>query len=201
MSIPLRLTAMGYGPDLRYLRQVILKNRSPRVTPLLVSNADDVTARLFIRHSDLYISGFSFAGGDYYFQGEVVPKGGHALEFPGSYYELGLGGATVHLDAHSLGQAVYDVAKHKPTAQGSNFLKKDKQSLIRLIFSISEALRFFTIEQAVSKVLVTAGSKILINDYAGSGKALNSWETWSQQKDWPSKGIAVLHPSSPYLPK
>jgi hypothetical protein len=192
----LPLTKAAYGPNLQYLRKAIALDRSEKkVSRVELSNTDGAKTVLFVRHSDVYITGLNFGGGDYYFLGEVAPDKAKRLEFPGSYYELGLTGGTVHLDAFNINQAVHDLATHKVTAQGSQFLRKDKLSLIRLLFVMSEALRFWTIQKDVQRVLDNPGTKLTINDYAGNGKPLNSWETWSKEKNWSGRGIMLPHPS------
>lgn len=189
MRLELPFTAREYSPNLCMIRKAIALDRSTTESEILVSDGIGDAIILFVRHSDLYVTGLDFGMGRYRFANEAPAGGLRRLEFAGDYVSLGLHGGDVSLDAYSLVGAIRDLRHHRPGPNGSNFFAGEKRALIRLIFVTSEALRFWTIHQSVLALLQSPGTSLRINDFAGDGKPLNSWGAWSKLPDWPGRGV------------
>lgn len=189
----LPLTAREYQPNLCYLRKAIAQQRTPMLARVTVSNEHGHSVDVFLDHATLYIVAIDFGAGPYRFDDPDLPlvPGSLPFEFGGSYNDLQLHAGPVMLSAWSLATAVKELAGHQVGARGSDFFLRRKQAVVRLIFAISEALRFWTIQRDVEAILQNPQVELAINSYAGSGQPLNSWGTWSKETNWPDRGIFV----------
>lgn len=195
-KLDLMLTARQYDADLGLLRKTIVLDRAPQLCEVRVLTEFGNAVTLFIDHQTLYVVGIEF--GRKPRQLRCIPDAGFPpvpgatpFEFGGNYNDLRLYADRIELSGQSLAAAVSKLDYHEARGKGSDFLLSEKHDLIRLIFAVSEALRFWTIQRDVSRLLADPSASLVINDYAGNGKPLNSWETWSRQFNWPGKGVFV----------
>lgn len=187
------LTPRQYDPDLCMLRKVIVLDRKPQLSEVVLRTEYGNAVTLFIDHQTLYVIAIDCGAGPWRIPDAGFPDvpGARTLEFGGNYNDLCMHLERIELSAGLLEVAVRKLSFHRPGAKGSDFMLGEKQDLIRLIFVVSEALRFWTIQRDVSNLLKDPAKSLYINDYAGSDKPLNSWGTWSERINWPDKGIFV----------
>jgi hypothetical protein len=199
MPLDVTFSSASYRSDLAWVRKLISMNRGgPTLTVRLLpdSKTTNVAGSLtvYIRPSDVYLIGMVLGGEDYYFNGEPTPHGAGKIEFGAGYPDLNPGWVNrIELSVFTLANAVALLGSHRTGNRGTGLLQEHKEALIRIIFSVSEALRYWTIERDVNNVLSGSPHSLNINDYAGSGKPLNTWAEWSKQPDAPMHGIFLPH--------
>lgn len=193
MAYDLPLTLGEYGPNLCQLRKIISMDRAKKLSELHVTNEHDFSLKLYINHFNLYIVAIDFGAGPFRFRDPDAPaiKGARDFEFGGSYMDLNLHAERLELSYPLLTSAVTELSHHRPKGRGSGFFLRRKQAVVRLIFAISEALRFWKIQNAVEELLRNPTASLFINDFAGDQQPLNSWEAWSRNANWADKGIFV----------
>lgn len=189
----LTLSARQYDADMGWLRKAIVLDRKPQLAEVVVRTEYGFSVRIMVDHNTLYTIAIDFGAGLWRFPDTGFPPvpGAKVFEFGSNYNDLGLHLKPVVLSAGTLHTAVEQLSYHKPGKKGSDFLWSEKQDLIRIVFTVSEALRFWTVQRDVSNLLKSPGTTLVINDYAGNGKPLNSWETWSGGSTWADKGVFV----------
>lgn len=200
--IHLPMTRTQYNPNLGYLRQVILKDRQGPLTPVRVSNEADEAVTMFVKPDDLWTVGIDWGQGPYHFNDMTPFQGSRRIGFDSSYGSLGfIESERWELTDITIRDSIARLARHKAGRNGPDLFGSQQRALVRLLFAVPEALRNFTVQRAVAGVLEKPGSIVDISEYRGNGKALNSWQTWSDDDEkWPLHGIAVRHLRSPGTP-
>jgi hypothetical protein len=160
-----------YGVNLRFLRQQILRAREQRdaehvqlAVRMPAPETPSVYIDAFIRVSDLYLFGIQNRHCAFYFKdnpGMKLIGNQRLLGFTGHYNDLGdYGGLTVTRGAieaaiTQLGQWRRDseITNKQKDRSGQQQLTATARHLLILVLMVSEAARFFQIEQTITNAL------------------------------------------------
>lgn len=189
----LPITRAEYQPNLAYLRKMVSLDRSARVSAVRILNHYGRAVTIYLRHSDLWLVGLDVGETPYHFADMPAIGNSTSLGFRSDYGTLGIRGRTIALTEPTIAESITHLSHHKAGRNGVNMGSDAHNALVRLIFIVPEALRNWMIERDVTAVLTKPGHRIVINNYWGTGRALNSWATWSAQENWPQEGVFLPH--------
>ncbi len=167
---PIHGSGEYYSINMRYLRQQILRARdagggAPQlIVTMPAPDLPGVSVDAFIRTGDLYLYGVQNRRGAFYFKdyaGSKLIANQQLLGFTGHYNDLGSyadltldrGAITAAIDQISRWRSADAVTSRQKDRFGVNHPTADARRLMILILMISEAARFFAIEQTVANAL------------------------------------------------
>jgi hypothetical protein len=192
-----------YGVNMRHLRQVILRARErPGATHVRTRVRAPYTEEAFVdavlRTDDLYVVCVGNRNGEFYFKDHTGPKlvaNQTLLGFTGHYNDLG-SYAALAVTAATIENAIANISRWHPTTAltsrvkdryGQNQITPEMGYLLLLILMVSEAARFFEIEQTIANALDGRPNTPL--SPAKIEECVHEWEARSRRNDFRTVAI------------